>query len=345
MEYDLDTAGVWGEPIRLMDSVIIDDYEKESVYQKNGIPQGHVQLKNLLMIPIVRNGIPVATAGVGNKNGKYTDEDRVQFSLLIDSLISIYRENISKEETQTRDILIDELLNTSPYGVLLLGRDYSIKASNKQATEIFGITYRITITGNLKDLQDRESVRALPGVVHEAFEEKTGKTTFANFNEPKAKGQFLLHVNIGLDLSGEPSACLVVVVDTAVLSTIGYSSVKTNDKIRTITDAIQDNLVRFQREVESAGGYVGADAWKYLDEIREFADVQKRISCTAPVWQKLGACIPEISGSLKPKADLGPVNVLADPMFPHVFKALSEYSLKQEATKAELSIRMQDGNC
>ncbi len=343
MEYDLDISGVWGEPIRIMDAVIIDDYEKESVYHKNGIPQGHVPLKNLLMVPIIRNGVPVATAGVGNKNGQYTDEDRVQFSLLIDSLISIYRENLNTEETQNRETLINELLNTSPYGILLIGRDFSIKASNKQAAEIFGITNRITLAGKLTDLQERESVRNLIGVIDEAFIEKTGKMTFLNFNESKAKGQFLIHANIGLDQSGEPSACLVVIMDTLVLSTIGYSSVKTNDKIRTITDAIQNNILRFRKEVEANGGSVGEEDWQYLDDIKEFSDVQKRVSTSAPVWQKLSACVPETSGSLKLTANIGPVNVLADSMFGYVFKALIGYSLKQKATEADVSIRMQDG--
>ncbi len=98
INYELGDMGVWGDPIRLRKSVIINDYSNSSEYKKGGIPLGHVSLNKLLMVPIFNKGVIVGTAGVGNKTTDYDEEDEKQLSLLMNSLMSIYiNKNIEKE--------------------------------------------------------------------------------------------------------------------------------------------------------------------------------------------------------------------------------------------------------
>ena len=93
LEFDLDSTGVWGEPIRQRNTVVINDYQKSSMIHKKGMPHGHVPLTRIFMIPIFLNGEIVGTAGVGNKNEDYTWFDEVQLNLMMEELFAIYYNN------------------------------------------------------------------------------------------------------------------------------------------------------------------------------------------------------------------------------------------------------------
>jgi len=50
------------------------------------MPEGHIELKNYLSIPVIINNNIIAVVGVANKNEDYVKTDERQLTLLMDSV-------------------------------------------------------------------------------------------------------------------------------------------------------------------------------------------------------------------------------------------------------------------
>jgi signal transduction histidine kinase len=81
----LEGAGVWAEPIFTRRATVLNDYKAPHPLKK-GFPEGHVELRNLLAIPLIDDGRVVAVAEVGNKKTDYDRSDVRQLSLLMNGV-------------------------------------------------------------------------------------------------------------------------------------------------------------------------------------------------------------------------------------------------------------------
>ncbi len=73
--YKLEDTGLWGDAVRERKAVITNDYKNLVKPTKKGYPQGHVNLRKHMNLPILENGKIVLVAGVGNKKDDYTHTD------------------------------------------------------------------------------------------------------------------------------------------------------------------------------------------------------------------------------------------------------------------------------
>ncbi len=73
--YNLDDTGLWGDAVRERKTVITNDYKNLKKPTKKGYPQGHVNVRKHMNLPISENGKIVLVAGVGNKPDDYTMDD------------------------------------------------------------------------------------------------------------------------------------------------------------------------------------------------------------------------------------------------------------------------------
>lgn len=83
--YCLEKTGLWGEAVRQRKPIINNNFESFHPHKK-GYPEGHVQLKKFLTIPVFFNNKIVAVAGVANKNNDYDQSDVLKMSLLMNSV-------------------------------------------------------------------------------------------------------------------------------------------------------------------------------------------------------------------------------------------------------------------
>lgn len=341
MEYDLDSSGLWGEPIRLMKTVIIDDYSTSNVYKKNGLPEGHIQLKNVLMVPVIRNGIPVATAGVANKDGEYTDEDAAQLQMLMDSMISIYQEKLFKEETRDKETLLGAILNSSPYGIIFLDRDMRIKACSKAAELILGVDDRLGLTGSIKDFLSNEVAKKIAFLVADAFSSNESRNSFVDLKDSMSRGRFNISVDLMMDPEGVAESCLVSIMDLSELSVRGGDDAALPGS-RAIINGIIDRIQSFR---DSVGSVCSSDSIDYgpVDEVLDYLSANAGSEFTAPSWLRLSSCIPRSIPELSVEADVGPVNLLVDRSFPHVFELLERFSVDSGARSAEVGIVLRNG--
>jgi len=80
--YAVDEAGVWVDCIREGRPVIHNDYA--SLPHRKGMPLGHATVIRELVVPVLREGRPVAILGVGNKPFAYGSKDVELVSRLAD---------------------------------------------------------------------------------------------------------------------------------------------------------------------------------------------------------------------------------------------------------------------
>lgn len=338
MEYDLDSSGLWGEPIRLMKDVIVSDYEQETVYHKNGIPAGHVKLKNILMVPIIHNGVPVATAGVANKNGNYTDEDAAQLRMLNSSLTMIYRDRLLENESRNRENLLGAILNTSPYGILCLDRDMRIKACSRAAELLLDLSSGTTAIGNLKEFQNNKAVSSVLYTVAQAYEDNESKNSFVKIDEGSREGNYSISVNLLLDPDGSAEGSLISIINLSDFSGMVHSDNNDIKKTRMIADTIATILAPL---IESAPHPAQGTQDDLLD-VLDYLETLKRLGSAGPVWQKLKDCIPAATDGIEIEVDTGPVNVLADQTFNRTFACLLRFSKRSGAKKAEIGITVDE---
>lgn len=73
--YNLPDTGLWGDAVRERKSVITNNYSELVKPTKKGYPQGHVNVRRHMNLPIFENKKVVLVVGVGNKIQNYTEED------------------------------------------------------------------------------------------------------------------------------------------------------------------------------------------------------------------------------------------------------------------------------
>jgi GAF domain-containing protein len=88
---------------------------------EEGLPQGHVQIRRHMNIPVFDGDRIVAVAGVGNKDGDYNESDVRQLTLLMQGMWRlIQRKRTGSAPRQTRFRVLAE---TTPTIILIMQRE------------------------------------------------------------------------------------------------------------------------------------------------------------------------------------------------------------------------------
>jgi len=99
-EYPFAGAGVWAEAIHKRAPLILNDY-KLAHPAKKGLPQGHVPLTNLLVVPFFSRDKITAVAAVANRPADYVQDDVDQVTAFLNSVQTIV--NRKKAEDALRE--------------------------------------------------------------------------------------------------------------------------------------------------------------------------------------------------------------------------------------------------
>ncbi|MEI6306092.1 MAG: GAF domain-containing protein, partial [Deltaproteobacteria bacterium] len=106
--YNLDKTGIWGEAVRQRKPIMLNDFQAHHPLKK-GVPEGHVQLKRFLTVPVFINEAIVAVVGVANKESDYNDSDIMQLTLFMDAVWKITE---NKRITEDKLALEKQLLHS-----------------------------------------------------------------------------------------------------------------------------------------------------------------------------------------------------------------------------------------
>jgi PAS domain S-box-containing protein len=139
--FPLERAGVWGEAVRQRQPFIMNDYDAPHPLKK-GVPEGHVILKRLLVIPVMDAGKIVAVAAVANKAEPYDDSDVRQLTLLMTGMLLLLTRQ-QAEAALTAEIermheFQTKLIQTSADGIIANDLQGNIILFNQGAEKILG---------------------------------------------------------------------------------------------------------------------------------------------------------------------------------------------------------------
>ncbi len=79
-------AGLWAQAVTDRAPLVVNDYSGKHS-RKQGLPEGHVAIENLLAVPILRQGKVVAIAAVANKPTLYNDDDVKQIEAFVSNIL------------------------------------------------------------------------------------------------------------------------------------------------------------------------------------------------------------------------------------------------------------------
>lgn len=151
-------AGLWVQPAIDQKVLVINDLEKENISFK-GCPSGHVDLKRVLSVPIVRNAKVVAVAAVANKKTDYIEEDVAQIQAFVSSALLLLEKKEQEVRTFTSESKFKALFDYAGEGIFLANSDSIITDANQTAAEILGYDTPEALVGmNAKDIIHPEDI-------------------------------------------------------------------------------------------------------------------------------------------------------------------------------------------
>lgn len=119
--FNIDKSGLWAEAVRKRQPFISNDYSAPHPAKK-GIPEGHIPLSKVMVIPVFDGDRMVMVAGFANKKEDYDDSDALQITLLISGLWEILQRKKAEEELRLSNERFAKSFNASPVIMSILSQ-------------------------------------------------------------------------------------------------------------------------------------------------------------------------------------------------------------------------------
>lgn len=174
--YPLEKAGNWVDCVREKKIIIYNDYSNSPNQQ--GLPEGHVTLKNFMSIPVILMGKIFYIFGIGNKEEDYNDTDKQNLKIIANELSKILEKRKNEEEIKRSTEKYLAIHNNAPLPFQSLNREGNIVEVNPAWLETLGYKrdeilgrwygdflhedYIVSFKNNLAKLKDE-------GEVHDVF--------------------------------------------------------------------------------------------------------------------------------------------------------------------------------
>ncbi|WP_342304844.1 PAS domain S-box protein [Methanolobus sp. ZRKC5] len=189
--YNLEDTGIWGDAVRQRKTIILNYFNTSNALKK-GYPEGHVILDNFMTVPIFRNNKIVAVVGVANKESNYVENDKLQLTLLMDSVWGIIGQIGAEKALKDSESKYRGLFENSVSGVAIhqiirdeQGNpvDYVFLEANDTFEEQTGL--------KVEEVLGRRATEVLPGIENSSLIETYGNVVligipvnFEEFSEP-----------------------------------------------------------------------------------------------------------------------------------------------------------------
>ncbi len=170
--YPLDNAGVWADCVYKREAVMYNDYAH--LERRKGLPEGHVPVARIIVVPVIRNDRIEAILGVGNKPINYDEQDVKTISQVSALVWDIVLRKRSEDELRnTKDKLAaanDELKIALGREIKLAHTDFLTEINNRRylfelaASALnFAVRYQMPLSAILFDIDHFKKVNDIYG--------------------------------------------------------------------------------------------------------------------------------------------------------------------------------------
>ena len=351
VEFELNSTGIWGEPIRLGKSITINDYENDRKSMKKGTPAGHVKLEKLLMVPIIVDGEIIGTAGVGNKDSEYTTFDETQLNLMMTELFSIYKSRETFRHEVTRSNAARTLMESGPVGFLYIDSDMNIIFSNRVAADIVGFDVKARLPLHLDSIGTR-NVSEVKALVNSVRLDPDGRTLRSHMSGDGNTTYECAATRIseGNDIIPGFMITFTDITDVVFIDTMRLRAI---EHIRVLEGPVLNTLISSRRALVPLGD-ITDDAYPALvalDNTVTFMDDYRNVGISEPQWFSVRDLVEKAVkaagvGNMPVDVKADGISILVDPEFPVVFKNLLTNSASHGGSSVSVTIscRISQGN-
>lgn len=351
VEFELNSTGIWGEPIRLGKSITINDYENDRKSMKKGTPAGHVKLEKLLMVPIIVDGEIIGTAGVGNKDSEYTTFDETQLNLMMTELFSIYKSRETFRHEITRSNAARTLMESGPVGFMYIDSDMNIIFTNRVAADIVGFDVKARLPLHLDSIGTRNVVE-VKALVNSVRLDPAGRTLRSHISGDGNTTYECAATRIseGNDIIPGFMLTFTDITDVVFIDTMRLRAI---EHIRVLEGPVLNTLISSRRALVPLGD-ITDDAYPALvalDNTVTFMDDYRNVGISEPQWFSVRDLVEKAVkaagvGNMPLEVKADGISILVDPEFPVVFKNLLTNSASHGGASVSVSIscRISQGN-
>ncbi|MCK5601991.1 PAS domain S-box protein, partial [Candidatus Pacearchaeota archaeon] len=137
--FEISDCGLWSEAYRQRKPIIVNDYAAEHS-SKTDLPDGHLQLKRFMSIPVFEKDRVVAVAALGNKHRDYNQGDVRQFRLFMEGLWQIINRKQAEEALRESEEKYRTVIEANPDPVVVYDMEGKVVYFNPAFTSVFGWT-------------------------------------------------------------------------------------------------------------------------------------------------------------------------------------------------------------
>lgn len=334
VDFDLGTTGVWGDPIRTGRPVIMNGYQDSHARSKKGVPEGHVRLQRLLMVPIVIDGELVGTAGVANKHTDYTRFDEVQLTSVMESLFHVKSKVDAAMRRGAEYSAMKRLITTCPVGMAAVTQGLDVSMMNVAFAIQMGLNP--DAPGRIDgDHILRTAIRDLMASIHDGGPPERSSLVCADNHD----GRYF-RVRVARSDNGE-----FLVTSSDVSESVGYSRRTENvlEHICVLEGPVLETLSRSVDAIAASPAGSDPDIAGQLSELSEaigFMRDYRSIGIGDPEWMDLGEAVSEGAEAAGVRGVSAPssVSVLADPYLHVAFKHLFLSSASRGVDPSGMSV-------
>jgi PAS domain S-box-containing protein len=97
LHFAINKAGIWAEAVKEKKILTINDFHLDHP-GKTGVPDGHVQLTRLMVVPLIKGDKVISIVAVANKPNKYSEEDGKQVEAFMGNVQLLIDRKKSEQE-------------------------------------------------------------------------------------------------------------------------------------------------------------------------------------------------------------------------------------------------------
>jgi len=136
IDYPIAKAGIWAEAVRKRKVLIVNDYSAGHP-AKVGLPEGHVSLSRILVVPVFSHGRIVSVVAAANKPSPYSNEDVRQLEAFVSGVQVIIDQRKTEKQLRESEGKYAALVENSLIGIYI-SLDGEIVFANARFAEMHG---------------------------------------------------------------------------------------------------------------------------------------------------------------------------------------------------------------